>query len=102
MDHELWINEDGSIEHVYDDALAPLFAEEFATGGVRTQRASHVEPFGAGWLADMRPVGGPVLLDTNTDNPLGRVAFKTRAEALAAERAWLADRMAQGPLCASE
>lgn len=95
MDHELYFDTDGTIQHVFDDELADLFAEEAQAGGVRVRRASHVEPFGLGWMADMRPVGGPVLLDTNTDNPLGRVAFKTRAAALAAERAWLAEQLAE-------
>lgn len=89
MEFDLYIGEDGAIQHIYDDELADLFEEERVEGGVSTRRASHVEPFGYGWIADMRPVGGPVLFDTNTDNPLGRVAFKTRAEALAAERRWL-------------
>lgn len=98
MDHDIYINEDGTLQFVYDDALTEVFAEEATRGRVRTNRASHVEPFGLGWMADMRPVGGPVLLDTNTDNPLGRVAFRTRAEALAAERAWLAEHLTDGPL----
>jgi hypothetical protein len=93
MDHDIYINEDGSIQHIYDDELVDLFDGETTLTGNVTRRASHVEPFGFGWLADMRPVGGPVLFDTNTANPLGRVAFKTRAAALAAERAWLNAQM---------
>jgi hypothetical protein len=38
-----------------------------------------------GWLADMRPVDGPVLGANGTSSE----PFKTRAEALAAEREWL-------------
>jgi hypothetical protein len=42
-------------------------------------RASHVEPDASGrWLADLSPVGGPLL------GPFAR-----RSEALAAESAWL-------------
>lgn len=96
MGHDIYIAPDGSLQFVYADELCELFEDDAAQGRVVTTRASHVEPFGLGWLADMRPVGGPVLLDTNTDNPLGRVAFKTRAEALSAERAWLDEHMAQG------
>jgi len=72
------IAKDGSTVFVYDDLLAPLAARP----GAVTSRASHVEPVkdGAGWTADMRPSGGPVL------GP-----FTLRAEALAAERQWLAD-----------
>lgn len=43
-----------------------------------TRRASHVEPDGENWTADMAPEGGPVL------GP-----FPTRNEALSAERDWL-------------
>lgn len=95
MELVIYINADGTIEHVYDDALADLFIED---GIPRTRRASHVEPFGFGWMVDMRPVGGPVLFDTETDNPLGRVAFKTRAAALAAERAWIDAHLTEGSL----
>lgn len=74
----IYIGEDGSIEHVYDDAVADLFAED---GTAITTRASHVEPAPqGGWNADMGPVGGPVL------GP-----FALRADALAAERRWLDD-----------
>ncbi len=77
---------DGHIRFVYDDELADLLD----LGDAAVCRVSHVEPYdGSGgdefaalhknsWTADMRPVDGPVL------GP-----FKTRAEALAAERAWL-------------
>ena len=64
----------GVITAIYDDALIPLFdgAE------VNTMRASHVEPRGAGWEADLSPVGGPLL-----------TGFKTRSEALGAEVSYL-------------
>lgn len=70
---------DGTVRYIYSDdlhaAMAPL-------GESRIRRASHVEPDegGGGWLADMAPVGGPVL------GP-----FASRREALAREVAWLTD-----------
>lgn len=74
----------GHMRFVYDDALVDLLAE----GTTAVCRVSHVEPFsgqaGQGWIADMAPVGGPVLFDVDGVQP-----FKTRKEALAAERAWL-------------
>lgn len=69
---------DGVVTYVYDDALVGLGE---ALGVATVTRASHVEPApgpGVAWTADMAPSGGPVL------GP-----FPTRAEALAAERAWL-------------
>ncbi len=52
-------------------------------GNLQITRASHVEPDAEGyWFADMGPVGGPVL------GP-----FRSRTEALGAEREWLAERM---------
>jgi len=62
---------------VYDDDLTALLE----LGEARITRASHVEPaLAGGWTADMAPAGGPVL------GP-----FAKRADALAAEQAWLAD-----------
>ena len=84
-EHDILIDAKGGIAFVYSDDLAEVFAGEV----LRTSRASHVEPFGQGWIADMRPSGGPVLFGTNTANPLGRVAFPTRQAALDAERRWL-------------
>ena len=86
---DIVIEPDGDIRFVYSDRLAGLFEGEAA----ETVRASHVEParqyctpavlatFGDGWVADMRPVGGPVLGIA--------VPFGTRAEALDAERQWI-------------
>lgn len=103
----------GHIRFVYSDDLAELLDE----GTAAVCRASHVEPHPTkvGWLADMRPSGGPVLgANGTTHTPIDMAAgidlhhpitafgpvqtnilgstiepFKTRAEALAAERAWL-------------
>ena len=72
---------DGTMVAVYEDAERTLGA---AVAGLReiadivTRRASHVEPDGEGWTADMAPMGGPVL------GP-----FPLRADALAAEHEWL-------------
>lgn len=79
----LYIEADGTVSFVHDDELASLFKGEAST----TTRASHVEPFGQGWTADMAPVGGPVL------GP-----FETRREALEAEAAWLEAKMTEGTL----
>ena len=72
------------VQFVYDDALATLAIE---LGQAVTKRASHVEPVGAGWTADMGPIGGPVL------GP-----FKLHADAIAAELAWIRERMKKGRL----
>ena len=91
--------QNGRIAFVYDDALAELLTEGTAT----VQRVSHVEPHPTkiGWVADMRPVQGPVIgLDNaytiiaETEEAATKIInlltpFPTRAEALAAERVWL-------------
>ena len=64
-------------EAVYDDDIADVLPK---LGAYTVRRASHVEPCGEGWTANMQPMGGPTL------GP-----FRLRAQALAAERAWLAD-----------
>ncbi|MCA9270966.1 MAG: hypothetical protein KDA41_20940 [Planctomycetales bacterium] len=73
---ELVVTTTGHVLCIYDDAvdLARL-------GRVRIERASHVEPNALGrWLADLAPVGGPLL------GP-----FDKRADALAAEHEWLVE-----------
>lgn len=78
------VDEAGVIRFIHDDDLtAAMRAEE--VGSISISRASHVEPTadGTGWTADMAPVGGPVLT-ADDGGP-----FRTRAEALAAEHAWL-------------
>jgi len=68
----------GQIKAVYDDALTALMEK----GEIKIRRASHVEPDFLGteckWIADMRPVDGPIL-----------TGFKTRREALDAEVRYL-------------
>lgn len=76
------VNEQGDLQFIYADELLELAAEGIAS----TKRASHVEPApGGGWYADLGPVGGPVL-----------TGFVTRAEALAAEVAWLREHVLGG------
>jgi hypothetical protein len=70
----LIIERDGSVRGIYGEEIALD-----ALGPTRITRASHVEPDDQGrWLADLSPVGGPVL------GP-----FALRSEALTAEVAWL-------------
>lgn len=81
---EVIVGADGTIQLVHDDDVVDVLLGEVAE--VETFRASHVEPAGGGaWQADLGPVGGPLL------GP-----FMRRSEALAAEVAWLAGRMAEG------
>lgn len=79
---DILIHEDGRFEAVYSDVDGVVGANTPATlsalGNAHTCRASHVEPAGNAWTADMAPVGGPVL------GP-----FPLRSDALAAERNWL-------------
>ena len=64
----------GNARCIYDETL-PLQR----LGRIRIRRGSHVEPIPGGlWIADMKPVDGPVL------GP-----FNIRSQALAAERRWL-------------
>lgn len=99
---DIVVEADGTVRFVYDDALAEVFEGEQQ----ETRRASHVEPHPArpGWLADMRPSGGPVLgrgwqrtpeaiawslANEGSDGIASLPPFQTRQEALAAEREWL-------------
>ena len=109
-DIELIVEADGTVTFIHDDDAAGMFAGEKA----KTRRASHVEPsheccphcgkvighdadcsfeefagplIPTGWTANLAPVGGPVL------GPFAR-----RGDALAAEVAWLRERMAAGKL----
>lgn len=68
------IDADGTTRFIHNDVL-----DAKALGAASIRRASHVEPNDdCTWSADMSPVNGPQL------GP-----FATRAEALAAEVAWL-------------
>jgi hypothetical protein len=69
------VDVDGTLHFIWSDELIELL--EAGRGEVR--RASHVEPTDRGlWGADLSPVDGPLL------GP-----FRTRREALDAERIWL-------------
>ena len=70
----LIVDRTGRARCVYGEAI-----DLAALGHAEITRASHVEPDQGGhWLADLRPVGGPVL------GP-----FTRRSEALEAEAGWL-------------
>ena len=70
----LIVEKSGHIRGIYGEEIALD-----ALGPLKIERASHVEPDDSGrWLADLSPVGGPVL------GP-----FDRRSEALDAEVAWL-------------
>ena len=74
---ELVVDAGGDVRCVYGEEL-----DLREIGMLQITRASHVEPDADGfWWADMGPVGGPVL------GP-----FRSRTEALQAERRWLGAR----------
>ena len=71
---ELVVDAGGGVRCIYDEAL-----DLREIGKLQINRASHVEPDAEGyWWADMGPSGGPML------GP-----FRSRTEALGAEREWL-------------
>jgi hypothetical protein len=78
-EHIITISDDGDMQLIYSDDLLELLDE----GEAQVKRASDVEPDGQGnWQADMAKSGGPVL-----------TGFKRRADALAAEVAWLQEHV---------
>ena len=77
---ELVVGADGVARCIYDEAL-----DLREIGKLQITRASHVEPDRDGfWWPDMGPSSGPIL------GP-----FKSRSEALEAERKWLRQRIAK-------
>lgn len=78
----LYFRPDGSAQCLYGENIALT-----SLGALDIKRASHVEPDQTKpgtWYIDLSPVGGP------------RVAgFESRAAALAAEEAWLNQKMRQ-------
>jgi hypothetical protein len=82
----LIIGMDGLVRGIYGEEI-----DLAALGQPRITRASHVEPDDQGrWLADLSPVGGPVL------GP-----FDRRSDALAAEVAWLEANWLEASGCSS-
>lgn len=78
----LLIGDDAAVTGIYSDELAGLL--ECGTATVR--RASNVEPHPeGGWIADMSPSGSEVRLGP----------FRLRAEALAAEVAFLEAKLGE-------
>jgi hypothetical protein len=76
---ELVVGVDGVARCIYDETL-----DLRELGKLQISRASHVEPDRDGfWWADMGPSGGPVL------GP-----FRSRSEALGAERTIIEDSLA--------
>lgn len=85
------IGPDGeTVSFVYSDLAHSLFPDEEHD----IRRASHVEPASSvgweadGWVADMRPSGGPILFE-GWSNTGVKLPFTRRTAALDAEREWL-------------
>ena len=75
---ELVVDAEGDVRCIYGEEL-----DLREIGKLQITRASHVEPDRDGyWRADMGPVDGPVL------GP-----FRSRTEALQAERGWLGETL---------
>jgi hypothetical protein len=72
-----------AIRYVHDDDIVETLAE---IGPRSTRRASTVEPDGDGWIADMTPVGGPVMRGPR------------RADLIASEVKWLEANAAPWPI----
>jgi hypothetical protein len=83
---ELVVGLDGVTRCIYDETL-----DLRELGKLQITRASHVEPDAEGyWWADMGLVAGPVL------GP-----FRSRTEALGAERGWLMCRQSEAATCSA-
>jgi hypothetical protein len=78
---QIRINND-KIRFIHNDELIELLKH----GEPHIKRASHVEPDGISWFADMSPSNGPKL------GP-----FNTRKEALEAEVDWIIDHKIPTP-----
>ena len=58
---DLTFGDDGTLSFVYEDAekvMGDDVRELFEVGDLETTRASHVEPHGEWWMADMGLMGG--------------------------------------------
>jgi hypothetical protein len=88
---DLLVDADG-VHFIHDDRLVDVFDGDEQ----RTKRASNVEPWPyGGWYADMSPSGGPhILIPHYAIDSVREIigcppGFRTRQEALQAERDWL-------------
>jgi hypothetical protein len=75
MQLDLTVDQSGSLRAIWNDSIAGILSD---LGEASIVRASHVEPEGTQWFADMAPSGGPKL------GP-----FALRQEAIDAEVIWL-------------
>lgn len=80
-DIDLVVEVGGKLKFIYNDELHELLS----FGESKITRVSYVEPFGLCWMADMAPVGGPIL------GP-----FDLRQEALDAEVAYIKKHVLEG------
>lgn len=74
MESTIVISELGTLRWIWTDDLSELASE----GAASIERASHVEPEGIQWVADLGPSGGPRL-----------EGFAKRQDAIDAEIKWL-------------
>ena len=71
---DLIVERNGNIRMIYDESI-----DFHSLGEASITRASHVEPISGGtWIADLTPIGGPVL------GPM-----ESRSIALALEIQWI-------------
>jgi hypothetical protein len=77
----LLIDEQGRVHCLYAETI-----DLGCLGELTIRRASHVEPEGQNWFADLSPLEGPRL------GPFAR-----RSQALEAEEAWLQRNWLQSP-----
>ena len=82
-DATIHIDAAGVMRFLWNDDFAALADE----GTASIRRVSHVEPVGNQWMADLSPVGGPLL------GP-----FSLRRDALAAEVRWVEEHHLQNNL----
>ena len=76
---QLIIDNSGNARCIYDETI-PLQQ----LGNIKIRRGSHVEPVAGGnWVADMKPVDGPVL------GPFNMRSEPVTAERRGLERYWL-------------
>lgn len=79
----LSVDPSGDLSFIYTDDIDNCALRQELGGELSIRRASHVEPVGHLWDADMTPVGGPSSLGP----------YNSRAAALAAEVQWLQENV---------